>query len=776
MLLRAHGSCVGGSSLQRARRGVRQLGLVKRAAVVAPVVLVGFALAVAIEADRADASLGELTFLGCIGQASLSQCSAVPSGLTGVVEEPKGIAVSPDGTNVYAADDDASAIDVFARNLVDGTLTLTSCVGQHTGCATTSPQLKAVERPFAVAVSPDGRNVYAVSVGSNTIDEFARNAADGELTYTGCIGRLAGCTPTSPAEAIDGPASIAISADGTSVYVASENAGGAVDEFQRNTSNGTLTFERCVGAGGCVVPSLPEALRLADAVVVSPDGENVYVSGQGASISTFARDASNGELTFQGCVGNDNECVQPNPLAINEPTSLAISPDGANLYAGNFANGVVDVLARNTTSGALTFAGCDGALSGEPGACTEMPSGNPAGPLTVAISPEGADLYVAAEQGVYEYARGSAGALVFAACTGNQPGVCTATVPEEALSFSVSLALSPNGASLYAGTELAKDLDVFGRETLPTCANITTTTPYETAITLKLSCGDADGKPVTLAVAGSPTHGSLGTLGAGGEVTYTPAAGFSGPDSFSFTAQNEDGTSSPASVTITVGSPTNSTAPGQTTITTAGNTPGIATTAQAVEELLLACTKRPLVLNDVLAHGDRVLLEGSAANDLRGKKVEIVFDGHEHVATATIAADGEFSTSAPLPPARLRDSNSARYMAVLGSQRSLDLKLTRRLILEPPKFSGGTVALVGQVLPPLPKPVASVSVRQQLECGKATMVGTFKPSRDGRFHITLKVPASAKAALYTLMSTIVAKPGTKHGFATYSLPLPVLLG
>jgi hypothetical protein len=146
------------------------------------------------------------------------------------------------------------------------------------------------------------------------------------------------------------------------------------------------------------------------------------------------------------------------------------------------------------------------------------------------------------------------------------------------------------------------------------------------------------------------------------------------------------------------------------------------------------------------------------------------------VATATITASGEFSTTAPLPPARLRDSNSARYMAESGSQHSLDLKLTRRLSLEPPRFSAGTVTLVGQVLAPLTTPITSVTVQQQLECGKTTTVGSFKPSASGRFRITIEVPAVAKAGLYRLMSSVVEKAGAKHGFATYSLPLPVLLG
>jgi hypothetical protein len=205
-------------------------------------------------------------------------------------------------------------------------------------------------------------------------------------------------------------------------------------------------------------------------------------------------------------------------------------------------------------------------------------------------------------------------------------------------------------------------------------------------------------------------------------------------------------------------------------------TPGVATTPQAIEELRLGCSKRALVLNDVLIRDGRVLLQGSAAKSLEGKSVKIVFDGHQQVAKATVAADGEFATTAPLPPARLRDSNNARYLAEQGSQRSLDLKLTRRLELEPPTFSAGAVTLTGQVLAPLATPVAGVTVQQQLECGRTTVVKHFKPGADGRFRVTVTVPADAKAGIYRLTSAVAVKPGSRHAFATYSLPLPVLLG
>jgi hypothetical protein len=208
----------------------------------------------------------------------------------------------------------------------------------------------------------------------------------------------------------------------------------------------------------------------------------------------------------------------------------------------------------------------------------------------------------------------------------------------------------------------------------------------------------------------------------------------------------------------------------------AASTPGVATTPQAVEELRLGCTGRPLVLNDVLIRDGRVALSGSAAKTLVGKRVAIVFDGSHKVATATVAADGQFATTAPLPPVRLRDSNNARYMAEQGRQRSLNLKLTRRLELEPPTFAGGTVTLAGQVLPPLATPVAGVAVQQQLECGRTTIVKHFKPGAGGRFHVTVTVPADAKAGIYRLTSAVAVKPGSRHTFATYSLPLPALLG
>ncbi len=220
-----------------------------------------------------------------------------------------------------------------------------------------------------------------------------------------------------------------------------------------------------------------------------------------------------------------------------------------------------------------------------------------------------------------------------------------------------------------------------------------------------------------------------------------------------------------------------STGTNNSTNNASSSTSGIATTAKGIEELELGCSHSELVLNDAYIRDGRVALEGSAAKALVGRKVKILFNERRQVATATVRADGQFATTAPLPPARIREALSTRYSAEIGKVRSLHLKLTRRLLLEPPQARGKTVTLSGRIALPLTKPIAPVVVEQQLECGRTTIARRFTPPASGRFHITVTVPAAARAGIYQLKSKVAANShATRHGFTTYSLPLPVALG
>ncbi|MCW2527579.1 MAG: tandem-95 repeat protein [Pseudonocardiales bacterium] len=84
----------------------------------------------------------------------------------------------------------------------------------------------------------------------------------------------------------------------------------------------------------------------------------------------------------------------------------------------------------------------------------------------------------------------------------------------------------------------------------PTADNKSVTTAQDTAVAVTLTGADPDNDPLTFAVATGPTHGSLS--GTGANLTYTPTAGYSGPDSFTYTTNDGAASSAPATVSITV--------------------------------------------------------------------------------------------------------------------------------------------------------------------------------------------------------------------------------
>ncbi len=85
----------------------------------------------------------------------------------------------------------------------------------------------------------------------------------------------------------------------------------------------------------------------------------------------------------------------------------------------------------------------------------------------------------------------------------------------------------------------------------PVAQNQAVTTAEDTAKEITLVASDADGNPLTYSIVAQPTHGSLSAV-AGNKVTYTPAANYSGPDSFTFKANDGTIDSNTATVSITV--------------------------------------------------------------------------------------------------------------------------------------------------------------------------------------------------------------------------------
>ena len=99
-------------------------------------------------------------------------------------------------------------------------------------------------------------------------------------------------------------------------------------------------------------------------------------------------------------------------------------------------------------------------------------------------------------------------------------------------------------------------ITVTGANDAPTADDDAYTTAEDTALTVPApgvldNDTDPDGDPLTAVPVSGPSHGSL-TSNANGSFTYTPAADFTGSDSFTYRANDGTLTSNSATVTLTI--------------------------------------------------------------------------------------------------------------------------------------------------------------------------------------------------------------------------------
>ncbi len=331
----------------------------------------------------------------------------------------------------------------------------------------------------ALAISGDGKNVYVASSRSDAIAIFKRNARSGKLTQrsgaAGCVA-LRGASGCAKARGLNGPNSVAVSADGKTVY-ATSLISDSVTSFRRNAKTGALT--QLPGASGCIANvatpgcATGRALDGPDVLAVSPDGKNVYVGAfAGNALAVFSRSPSSGALTqpadTTGCIVNapTNGCATG--LALASPEGMAISDDGDNVYVASAVSNAVGVFTRDASSGALTQAndgsGCivDSALAG----CTT--GTQLAGANAVAVSPSDGDVYVTSlfSNSVTSFTRAGTGQLTQKSGT----SACAIYVLAvgcslaRALEAPEGIAVSPDGASVYAAAFKSGAVTAFARD------------------------------------------------------------------------------------------------------------------------------------------------------------------------------------------------------------------------------------------------------------------------------------------------------------------------
>jgi hypothetical protein len=358
------------------------------------------------------ASPGRLAFAGCFtGDSFLDGCAHVPGASANAdqapIANPTAAAVSPDGRNVYVGSGNftGSTIARFARDPLTGRLAYQGCISGSVasgpsggGCAlipgaTAEGDGSGLEGVSGIAVSRDGRRLYATAAEDESVVLFARSPSSGALSFQSCVATNPGAAPcrqlSRGRHLLGGVRSPLLSADGRSLYVAAPRSA-SLTAFALGRG-GALSFAGCATAGRhlslCDRPhgrSPLSALSNAGGLAESGDGRFVYAISSYGSVVVFARRGPAGRLTARGCVsgvvGLRRACrliPGARPLGSNSllsGASSALVRRNAVLVAVRSISGIV-VLGRSH-GGALRFAGCVSAtirLGGPGGPCGRIP-------------------------------------------------------------------------------------------------------------------------------------------------------------------------------------------------------------------------------------------------------------------------------------------------------------------------------------------------------------------------------------------------------------------
>lgn len=224
---------------------------------------------------------------------------------------------------------------------------------------------------YDVVMSDDGLYAYAAAYGSSAVTVFARNPATGALVQQQVlennVGGVAGIGATR---------ALRLSPDGKFLYAAGQTDN-AIAIFHRDTTTGQLTFLSHYDEDGPL-----NGLAGVNAMNLSHDGKFVYASSESNhSISTFARDATSGALTF---VETLKDGIGP-VSTLNKIRSFTISDDDRFLYAPARDDDYLTQFVRDPLAGTLTV--------------TQTIAGSPNfhGPTHITFSPDGLHAYVASQ-------------------------------------------------------------------------------------------------------------------------------------------------------------------------------------------------------------------------------------------------------------------------------------------------------------------------------------------------------------------------------------------
>jgi predicted alpha-1,2-mannosidase len=195
----------------------------------------------------------------------------IPVGLN-----PRDLALSPDGTRVYVADNGSNDVSVV-----------------DTASQKTIATVKVGNAPWGIRVTPDGKTVWVANSGDNTVQPIDTTTL------------LAGPPVTVGAQ----PGGIAMAPDGKTLYVA-DQSGNAITPVD-------------VNSGKALAP-----------IPVGAQPRTVLVAANSAII--FSSDKGANTVTIAGVSSAEGSTIGPLTVPVGVlPKALALSPDGTMLYVAD---------------------------------------------------------------------------------------------------------------------------------------------------------------------------------------------------------------------------------------------------------------------------------------------------------------------------------------------------------------------------------------------------------------------------------------------------------
>lgn len=203
---------------------------------------------------------------------------------------------------------------------------------------------------FSIAVTPDGTSVYVANRDDDTVSEYDV-AADGTLTP-----KTPGTVKTGQA-----PVAITVNPDGKSVYVVN------------NHDNTASQYD--IGPGGVLSPTIPATVATGNSpagIALTPDGKNAYVTNFCCSSTVSQYSVGTGDTLTP-------KTPATAPAGLN-PDGLVVTPDGRRAFVTNSSDNSVSQY----------DIGADGALT--PASPATVAAGR--FPTAIAVSPDGQSVYV----------------------------------------------------------------------------------------------------------------------------------------------------------------------------------------------------------------------------------------------------------------------------------------------------------------------------------------------------------------------------------------------